>query len=265
MKKTDWLHGSVIAGLLLCGGSSVGLAADAMPFLTQAYFAGPCPEGWKSIDGAKGRFLLPAPFGAGVGGFAGAALDGIKAPAHLHNKITGKINLPSKSFILVGGCCNGNLGDSGDYSISGSTDEASGELPYIQYSACMKRDDPDGSAIPPGLLIFMAQPTCPDKWQQEDALRGRYIIALPNNGTAYYSFGGQPLAPSEVRTHVHSVKGKISFGSHDIAGGSGCCASGYAASGSFDLNDAKTERVATDQDDSAVQAPYYTALMCRKN
>jgi hypothetical protein len=266
MKTTNWFHKSVLAGLLLCGGAPVvALAGDSMPFLTEAYFPGPCPAGWKSLDGAKGRFLLPSPLGGGVGGFAGVALDGTKAPAHLHEKIAGKINLPSKNFILIGGCCNGNLGDSGDYSISGATSEHSGGLPYIQYSACMKRDDPDGSAIPSGLLIFMAQPTCPDTWQQEAAVSGRYIVALPDNGTPYYSFGGKPLAPSEVRTHVHGVKGKISFGGHDIAGGSGCCAGGYAASGSFDLNDAKTQPVAADEEDSAVQAPYYTALMCRKN
>jgi len=102
----------------------------------------------------RGEGALPGAgaAGGGVGGFAGAALDGKKAPEHLHDKITGKINLPSKNFILIGGCCNGNLGDSGDYSISGASEAASGDLPYIQYAACIKVANPDGSAISAGVL-----------------------------------------------------------------------------------------------------------------
>lgn len=257
---------SILGGLLLWPLTfGVALSADAMPFFTEAYFAGPCPAGWTSLDVAKGRFLIAAPLGSGVGAFAGAALDGKKAPEHLHDEITGNINLPSKNFILIGGCCNGNLGDSGTYGISGPSEAAGGNLPYIQFRACIKGDQPDGSAIPAKLLTFMAQPYCPATWEPENALAGRYVVALPDNGAPYYQFGGKPLGPNEIRTHVHAIKGKVSFGGHEIAGGSGCCASGYAASGDFDLIDAKTKPVASDFEDSAVQAPYYTALMCRKN
>ncbi len=236
-----------------------------MPFFTQAYFAGTCPEGWTSVDGAKGRFVVPAPLGAGVGGFAGDALDGKKPPAHRHQRINGKINLPSKNFVLIGGCCNGSLGDSGDYAVSGASEEASGDLPYAQYGLCIKTSNGDGSAIPSGLMTFMAQTMCPTSWEVENSVAGRYIVALPDNGTPYYQFGGKPLDPSEVRSHVHGVQGKIPFSGHDIAGASGCCASGYASKGDFNIVDTKTAPVAGQPSDSAVQAPYYTALMCRKH
>ncbi|MGE8237474.1 MAG: hypothetical protein ACN6PQ_14460 [Stenotrophomonas indicatrix] len=253
------------AFLLYASAPQIVAAADAMPFFTQAYFASTCPEGWTSVDGAKGRFVVPAPLGAGVGGFAGDALDGKKPPAHRHQRINGKINLPSKNFVLIGGCCNGSLGDSGDYAVSGASEEASGDLPYAQYGLCIKTSNGDGSAIPSGLMTFMAQTMCPTSWEVENSVAGRYIVALPDNGTPYYQFGGKPLDPSEVRSHVHGVQGKIPFSGHDIAGASGCCASGYASKGDFNIVDTKTAPVAGQPSDSAVQAPYYTALMCRKH
>lgn len=259
---------SILAGLCLAGGAAnAAIAGDSMPFLTEAYFAGPCPDGWMYLDGAKGRFLLPSPLGAGSGAFAGAALDGINPPKNQHSKITGSIYLPSKEFILVDGCCNDNLGDANTYSVSGSADPAEDGLPFIQYSACLKSAQPDQTAIPSGVLTFSALPACPNDWTEETAVRGRYIIGLPDNGTPYFSFGGDPLAPSEVRTHTHSVNGNIQFGGHDIAGGSGCCASGYAASGTFAINGGATvpNPDNTHPYDSAVQAPYYTGTMCRKN
>jgi hypothetical protein len=257
-----------VVGLLLAGvAANAAIAADSMPFLTEAYFAGPCPEGWVYIDGAKGRFLVPSPLGAGSGSFAGEALDGTKAPSHSYSKMTGSIDLPSKNFILIGGCCNDNLGDSGNYPISGNTDRVTDNLPYIQYSACLKSAQPDATAVPSGVLSFTALPNCAQGWTEETAVRGRYIIGLPDNGTAYFAFGGDPLAPSEVRTNSLPVVGNIQFNGHDIAGGSGCCASGYAASGSFAINGGKTvpNQDSSHPYDSAVQAPYYTATMCRKN
>jgi hypothetical protein len=256
-----------MAGLLLAGGAAdVAIAADSMPFLTEAYFAGPCPEGWSYLDGAKGRFLVPSPQGAGSGAFAGEALNGRDPPKHKYSKITGSIYLPSKNFVLIGGCCNNNLGDNGDYSISGNTDEVKDNLPYIQYSACLKSAQPDATPVPSGVLTFSALPYCPAGWTEETAVRGRYIIGLPDNGTPYYSFGGDPLAPGEVRANSLPVNGNIQFNGHNIAGASGCCAGGYASSGSFAINGGKTvpNQDAVHPYDSAVQAPYYTGTMCRK-
>ena len=259
---------AVAAGLLLAAGAvNAAIAGDSMPFLTEAYFAGACPDGWAYLDGAKGRFLLPAPLGAGSGAFAGAALDGINPPTTSYSKITGKIDLPSKNFVLISGCCNGSLGDAGNYSISGYTDRVTGNLPYIQYSACLKSAQPDQTAVPPGVLAFSALPQCSKDWTEETAVRGRYIIGLPDNGTPYFSFGGDPLAPNEVRTNSLPVNGNIKFDGHDIAGASGCCAGGYAASGSFATNGGTTVPNPDDGNpyDSAVQAPYYTGTVCRKN
>jgi hypothetical protein len=243
------------------------MASDALPFLTEAYFSGGCPDGWTYLDGAKGRFLLPSPLGAGSGAFSGSALDGNSAPKHRHSKITGTVNLPSKEFILIDGCCNDNLGDSGNRDVSGAAADAEDGLPFIQYAACLKTAQPDQSAVPPGVLIYFALPACPVGWEIETPVQGRYIVGLPDNGTPYFSFGKSPLSPNEVRTHSHSVSGNISFAGHDIAGGSGCCASGYASSGSFAI--ASTVTVpnpdSSHPNDSAVNAPYYTATMCRKN
>jgi hypothetical protein len=262
-----------IAALMFAGAAGAAMADDAMPSLTEAYFAGGCPDGWMKLEAAKGRTLLPSPLGAGSGAYAGNALDGLSVPKHRHLQITGTVDVPGTSFILIDGCCNNNLGYSGNRAVSGSTSETEDGLPFIQYSACIKISAPDQSAVPSGILTFYALPMCAAGWQEETAVQGRYIIGLPDNGTPYYSFGGDPLSPNEIRTHTHAVKGNIVFGGHDIAGGSGCCASGYAASGTFPITGGKTTPVVpppsrsgtAEPPDSAVNAPYYTATMCRKN
>ncbi|MCB1807176.1 MAG: hypothetical protein KDJ99_19115, partial [Candidatus Competibacteraceae bacterium] len=95
-----------------------------------------------------------------------------------------------------------------------------------------------------------------------NAASGRFIVGLNPNGQPAATFGGANLQPSEVRTHSHDMGGSLDFPEHDIAGGSGCCAHDYAASGSHGFSGSTGVDTNASKYDAAVQAPYYTAFLC---
>lgn len=246
--------------------ATAALAADALPLFTVAYFNGSCPAGWSNtgLGAASGRFIVPTMPGGGVGSFSGTALSALQAPTHEHRLAVGSITVSSKRFILIDGCCNESLGSSGVHTMSGSASPAPENLPYVQYNVCMKQAAPEpGTIVPAGVTTFHVLPSCPEGWDTVAGAAGRYIVGLHSTGLPAATYGGKPLTPGEVRTHGHTMNGSIDLPRHNIAGASGCCANNYAGSGAtaFTGNtvvDAKTT------DDSAVQAPYYTATFCRK-
>ncbi|MEM9558020.1 MAG: hypothetical protein AAGC60_27430 [Acidobacteriota bacterium] len=245
----------------------MALAEDAMPAFTIAYFNGPCPDGWENapLASASGRTLLPTPRGGGAGGFIGEPLQSQQAPAHEHGMASGSITSPAQEFVLIDGCCNNSLGHSGTHDMYGSADTGHSGLPYIQYNACLKNAvPPAGSVPPPGLLAFSllecALPSTP-----YNAASGRYIVGLNPGGQPAATFGGPNLQPSETRTHSHTMDGTIDFPQHEIAGGSGCCAHDYAASGEVGFSGNTEVDPLISKYDSAVQAPYYTAFFCQFN
>jgi hypothetical protein len=268
MHRPDPICAQRLAMITAAVFASAGAAAgDAMPFLTAAYFAKSCPTGWTELPQAKGRFIVPSPQGAGTGGFVGTALDGsTSAPQHEHQKAEASITLVARNFVLIGGCCNERLGRSGAYTMQGSASKAPASLPNIQYVACMKTDTSVSGSVPADVMAFsMAGAYCADGWREESAAKGRYIVGLPDNGTAYASFGGAPLRSGELRTHTHEVSSSLQFPESQIAGASGCCAENYASSGSADFSGATVPDPDADHpDDSAASAPYFTATLCRK-
>ncbi len=245
---------------------SDALADDVMPTFTISYFDGPCPEGWDntSLASASGRTLLPTPRGGGAGGFVGDALSSQEPPSHSHATAGGSITSPSKQFILIGGCCNGSLGHSGTHSMTGSAETGESGLPYIQYNACLKTAPPKTGKMPSGLLNFSLM-QCSGDYQSYNAASGRYIVGLNPNGQPAATFGGPNLQPSEIRTHTHKMDGTMDFPGKDIAGGSGCCASGYAGSGKVGFSGESKVDTSASKYDAAVQAPYYTAFLCQAN
>ena len=239
------------------------MAADALPNLTIAYFNGPCPDGWDNtaMASAAGRTLLPTPRGGGAGGFIGDALSSQETPSHTHATASGSITSPAKEFILIDGCCNDNLGHSGTHGMTGFTETGNSGFPYIQYNACLKNAAPSTGKIPSGLLTFSLV-QCAGSFSAYNAASGRFIVGLNPNGQPAATFGGANLQPSEVRTHSHDMGGSLDFPEHDIAGGSGCCAHDYAASGSHGFSGSTGVDTNASKYDAAVQAPYYTAFLC---
>ena len=245
---------------------SNAMADDVMPMFTIAYFEGACPEGWDntSLASAAGRTLLPTPRGGGAGGFIGDALSSQEAPSHAHATASGSIDSPAKEFILIDGCCNDSLGHSGTHGMSGSAETGHSGLPYIQYNACLKTAAPKQGSMPSGLLTFSLM-ECSGDYSAYNAASGRYIVGLNPNGQPAATFGGPNLQPSEIRTHSHDMGGSMNFPGHDIAGGSGCCAHDYAASGNVNFSGKSGVDTSVSKYDAAVQAPYYTAFLCQAN
>lgn len=250
----------------LAAHAGTALAADALPQWTISYFNGACPEGWQVFEGAKGRFLMPTMEGGGSGAFKGPALASEETPKHSHGAAVGEIAVDSREFILVGGCCNKSLGASGNHAMSGATTAAAEGLPYIQYLACLKTAETATGSVPSGVMAYNLFPFCPAGWSEVFSAKGRYPVGLPAAGAPGAAFGGPPLKAGEYRVHHHAMNGEITFAGHAIAGGSGCCADGYAAAVKTGFT-GHTEPHPSDQDpfDSAAQAPYYTATLCQKN
>jgi hypothetical protein len=259
----------VCALVLLSTIPATFLANDAMPLNTISYFNGACPDGWNNaaLSSASGRFLIPSMQGGGVFSFAGEALTSQQTPSHAHASATGSIDLPAKEFILIDGCCNDSLGHSGTHNMSGSAKTGSSDLPYIQYNACMKTEAPSGKeTVPSGVSTFFMSPICPTGWTLQTSASGRYIVGRPDQGVPGATFGGKPLIPGEIRTHSHDMGGTMNLPEHNIAGGSGCCAHGYAASGNTKFSgNTNVDTNAGGKYDSATQAPYFTLTFCRKD
>lgn len=250
--------------LLVCAvDTTEATEADAMPMLSIAYFNTTCPAGWSNTNlaSAAGRTLLPTPLGGGAGGFIGEPLSSQETPSHKHARAEGSITSPAKEFILIDGCCNDSLGHSGTHGMTGSADTGHSGFPYIQYNACLKTGDPISGQVPSGLMAFSLVP-CASPFKPYNAAAGRYVVGLNPSGQPAATFGGSNLQPSEIRTHTHTMNGTMSFPEHDIAGGSGCCAHNYAASGKHDFTGATVVDAPASKYDSAVQAPYYTAYLC---
>ena len=252
------------AALMSFGASAI--AGDVMPHLSIAYFNGACPDGWSntSLSTAAGRTLLPTPLGGGAGGFIGEALGSQQAPSHAHAKADGSISIPDKDFILIDGCCNDNLGAAGTRPMEGSATVDHSGFPYIQYNACLKDEQPEAGTVPSGVMAYSLIP-CGPGFSEYNAAAGRYVVGLNPNGQPAATFGGANLGPSEIRTHTHGMDGSINLPGHEIAGGSGCCASGYAASGTHSFTGETVVDSEASKYDSAVQAPYYTAFLCEAN
>jgi hypothetical protein len=234
-------------------------AQDALPTGTISYFnLASCPTGWDSLTMANGRFLVPVSPNAGIAATVGDPLASKEDRTHVH-PFSSSIDVNSCSYILVGGCCNKDLGASGTRTFSGTTAATSTGLPYVQLLLCMKSaaPPPNPEPIPAGTLIFYSQWMCPPGWSEAITVEGRLPVGLPANGLPGATFGGSALEGREDRPHTHSISGAVPLSSQQIAGGSGCCADGYSSNGTYPYN-GTTGGVSSG-------LPYIQFLMCQKN
>src|SRR5213078_3041678 len=104
---------------------------------------------------------------------------------------------------------------------SGTTEPASGNIPYVQFLACQKKDAPSAAEKPPAnVIVFSANKSgCSSGWTSADRLNGRLIDGLPTFGTAEAAFGGDPiplgsLLPSHTHTISKTVTQRVNFKSY---------------------------------------------------
>ena len=251
------------------------MAQDAMPHLSVAYFDSKegCPTGWQLLTEADGRFILPTPWQGKPNISKGMAIEytgtnGGKIPMHSHHTAEADVDVPSRSFVAAKGL-NKALGHSGTYFAQlkdgGGIPTGPGGLPLVQFTACVKDAPATTGTIPQGLMAFAATEDCPSEWQPVDTAAGRYIVGLPENGHPGAAYGGAPIEPDEIRTHKHAFAGTFDLPGKSVAAAGGCCGKNYAASGHLSFTGSTYVETDADALDSAVQAPYYTAKLCRKD
>jgi hypothetical protein len=226
---------------------------DGFPRGAISFFLGTlCPGGWSPYAEAVGRTIVPVAAATDAGGTAGAALGVNETRTHRHALST-SVDLPSVSYAGIAGEANHGVARSGAIAGSSATAETIADVPYVQLRACRKQTDPGERAAPSGVIAFFAG-ACPAPWTPATALTGRYLVAKPTGATGGATFGGDPLAPGELRTHVHAVTATVAAPSHGIALAGGCCAGGYGAAGSRSVNATAAP--------AAIDMPYVQLVAC---
>jgi hypothetical protein len=237
-------------------------AGDSLPMGAISYFNRPsCPTGWLPFDVAAGRSVVPA-LGTDVGSTSGEPLADAEDRTHDH-AVTATLELPTVVYAGIAGEANHGLGHGGGQPLKITVEKASAGLPYVQLLICQKSAAPivtQGLALA-GTLMFFASRDCPSGWGQTSTSTGRFLVGLPEKGTANQSFGGMPLktgpqGQSEQRGHSHDASGTIETSAHGIALLSGGLADGYAK------NDKHAYKATSDA--SAVDMPYIQLLQCQK-
>jgi hypothetical protein len=228
-------------------------AGDGFPRGAISYFLGTlCPAGWAPYSEAVGRTIVPVAAAAYAGATAGAALGVNETRAHRHDLST-SVDLPSVSYAGIAGEANHGVARSGAITGASTTAETTTDVPYVQLRVCRKQTDPGERAAPSGVIAFFAG-ACPAPWTPATALTGRYLVAKPAGAMGGATFGGDPLAPGELRTHMHSVTASVAAPSHGIALAGGCCAGGYGAAGS--------RSVSATAAPAAIDMPYVQLVAC---
>jgi hypothetical protein len=213
-----------------------------------------CPTNWTPATDSKnslvnGAFVMPfeAPPDDTVGNMVGTPYENGGQGAHTHS-MTVDIDLNSIQYKKFAGGCK-YLTSAGTQSFSGTTDEASNSVRYVQLLLCERDPNLSPSNLPTGvptnIVTFFGSQNCPTAWKPSATGSGRFLVGLPDGGTPNESFGSStPLkAPRDRIAHNHAFTGSVdistaqpvalakgssgtSYGRHDTYGYSGTKGSG---------------------------------------
>ena len=244
-------------------------ATDPYPQNSIAFFnAGVCPGGWEPYGDGNGRFVIPVNVSSGVGDRVLSPLSSGQDPTHTH-EFSSFIEVKRVRYAGSSGGGNTNLGSAGKKEFSGITKETGSNVPYIQLLICIKNATPGAGTIPSGVTSFFRDLSCPAGWSNITSTLGRFLLALPLDGSVQKTSGGLPLAPDENRVHRHKFSGSVETTSHGIAGASGCkallpCAKGYAKNGTYSYNKETDSGDSRKTEPGAANLPYIQLLQCKK-
>jgi hypothetical protein len=239
------------------------VVGDSLPTGAVSYFnARNCPVGWEPFADAAGRSIVPSA-STDVGATFGTPLRDAEDRAHSH-AVTANVSLPTVDYAGIAGEANHGLGRGGAQPLTVTVDAASAGLPYVQLLVCHKKAAPQTQKglAPAGTLMFFTNAECPSGWGRTTTTEGRFLVGVPEKGTAAQSFGGPPLGsnpspgPGENRVHQHELQGSITTSAHGIALLSGGLAGGYARDGKHAYR--------ASSDEASALLPYIKLLQCEK-
>jgi hypothetical protein len=238
---------------------------DPYPQNTIAFFNAACPSGWSPYSDGVGRTVVAVAVADGVGHQVLGPLASGANPTHTHS-FSSSIEVKRVSYVGSTGGGNENLAHSGKKDFSGTTNESSINVPYLQLMVCVKTDAvPGAGVVPGGITAFFRDLSCPTGWANlPTAMNGRFLVGLPQNGSVQAHFGGRPLQSQENREHQHQFSGSVKTNSHGIAGNSGCCAEGYAKNGTYEYNRPDSASNSRSTGPGKANLPYIQLMQCRK-
>lgn len=243
--------------LLLC--SSEDDSNYTVPYGTLLYYSpdvSSCPASFIGYSPAHGRAIIPGYDESGTVPSEAPPLASTEDRVHNHSTY-GTFATSSVSYAGIDGCCNNDPARDGTYSIKGVSSAASANVPYLQLLTCLNKNESFDVSLPHGALLFSALLGCPDGWDIVSTVSGRFLVSLPYGGNAGLSFGGPSIPSSGAEPqHGHSVTGSVTLPSASVGLASGCCAGGYAATGTYPYEGA------TSQD--TVSFPYLMVALCER-
>jgi cysteine-rich repeat protein len=164
-----------------------------------------CPDGWAIEPRAAGRLVLGLNDVEAVGCTSGLALT-LGEPLDHEHDYWAEVDVPGAGIAGVSGCCNDSTGQSGTYTISGTSGPCEDHTPRIQQNLCAFRGDTsipaEGHPFPDGAILFFDAPACPAGWTALARANGRFVVPLPEGGTPGAVFG-TPLLDGELPLHAH--------------------------------------------------------------
>ena len=250
---------ALLAALLTLGGATAAWASDPLPAGSVAMFKlKDCPDGWVQFSAAGGRLILGLDDTGTAGEQFGKPLSNLEARTHTH-PLSLSFTAPGHSLAATSG--PRHRGEPGTYSAlqPAVTAAAGNELPYIQYSVCVKTAQPEGTlaTVPSNFLMYFNQAGCPQGFAAAPAaLGGRFPVAVPKGGTVDAPFGGPPTNEGVgENAHSHTASGKLELKPDGISLASGSGRS-YAAAGTYDFGGTAALTV--------VDMPYIVLQQCLK-
>lgn len=233
--------GYLYAQLLLCT-SLTSTTLDDAPFGTVAYFLGntssSCPSGWAAESQASGRVIV----GSEADGIVSASsntpiVSGQSAGLHAHFFST-SFDTADQEFSGVAGCCNSGPSGTSTVEVSGDSNNADPELPYVQLLTCTQQATPASSTSVPDTALLFNLIKCPDGFSFAGNYSGRLLFAAANTSTTDVFFGSGSLVTSTNPSppHLHAFSGSFSPPSAGVGLVAGCCTGGYAHTQTYTFN-----------------------------
>jgi hypothetical protein len=124
---------TLVVPFAISGGAA---AQDGSPAKMVTFFnAATCPSGWTPAALASGRLVLASTDPAKVGVNVNAPLGNLEDRVHKHG-YAGTVTLNYKSISAADSCCNPSAAHARENPFSGTTNNATSGLPFVQLVIC---------------------------------------------------------------------------------------------------------------------------------
>lgn len=190
----------ILATLITLPSSLPAQMVSFFPVETQT-----CPSGWSVFEPARGYIIRGTDVNHVLGTQVGAPIEDGEPAKHQHG-YHAEISLGYAAYAIRKG--SDKRARSDDIRVTGTTTEASSDLPFIQYMICQESPENDHSDyLPENSVQWFNNESCPDGWEvYTPATEGRGYTVLPLPADAQASDNGAVVANTNDLSHSHKIK-----------------------------------------------------------